>query len=217
MKIVFFGDSITDMRRSYTEKQSSCIWSYGSGYPFLVASDLYRIDPIKYQVINRGVSGNGVVDLYARIKGDVWNLKPDVLSILIGVNDVWHEIQSGEGVDLARFEKTYRNIIEETLSELPNVKIILCEPFFLKGEATQSTQSNPTKYERFKVVYEYAKVVKKLAEEYELCFVPLQEKFNEASKKFGEEQYLYDGVHPMIAGATLIADEWLKVFKELID
>lgn len=217
MKILFFGDSITDMGRNRTENASGCIWSYGSGYPMFVASDLYRIDPNKYEVINRGISGNRTVDLYARIKADVWNLQPDVLSILIGINDVWHEIISKNGVDIVRFEKMYRHIIEDTKAVLPNVKIVLCEPFVLKGCATINTEAIPDRYERFCEIYDYAKVVKKLAEEYGLYFLPLQEQFTKKAEQYGVEPYLYDGVHPMVAGATLIADEWVKLFKEKIE
>lgn len=215
MKIVFFGDSITDMCRNREQNKPTDIYSYGSGYPIFVASDLYREDPLKYEVFNRGIGGNRIVDLYARMKSDVWNLEPDVLSILIGVNDVWHEVCWGNGVELDRFETMYRHLIEDTLKRLPNLKIILCEPFVLKGSATENTEEIPDKFKKFQYVYEYAKVVQKLAKEYGLYFLPLQAKFDEKSAKYGVEPYLYDGVHPMIAGATLIADEWLKLFKEI--
>lgn len=86
MKILFFGDSITDMSRNRNENAEE-IYTYGSGYPMLVASALYRKNPLEYQVINRGIGGDRSVDLYARIKRDVWNLNPDVLSILVGIND----------------------------------------------------------------------------------------------------------------------------------
>ena len=183
---------------------------FGSGYPMLVASSLYRDDPLKYKVLNRGVSGDRIVDLYARVKSDVWNLEPDVLSILVGVNDIWHEINGKNGVEANRFEKVYSMMIEDTLDRLPNLKIVLCEPFVLKGICTSE------KFSEFQKVYEYARIVKRLAEQYNLYFLPLQEKFNAAEKKYGAEKYLYDGVHPMVAGATLIADAWLHLFKNQI-
>lgn len=215
MRIVFFGDSITDMGRSREADKSTDIWSYGKGYQMFVAGSLYGENPQKYEVINRGISGNRVVDLYARIKSDVWNLQPDVLSILIGINDVWHEIDSKNGVELDRFEKVYRMMIEDTKKVLPDLKIVLCEPFVLEGDAT--VEEGTDRYQRFCEVYKYAAVVKKLADEYGLYFLPLQEKFNEAAKKFGARYYLYDGVHPMVAGAKLIADEWVKLFKNEIE
>ena len=207
MKIVMFGDSITDMGH---RGDIGSVHSYGDGYPFVVFSKLSEQYPMKYDIINNGISGNRTVDLYARIKKDVWNLQPDVLSILIGVNDIWHELSRQNGVEIKRFERIYRMIIEDTLEKLPFVKIMLLEPFFLRGTAVEELG-----YEGFTQVFDYAKVVKKIAEEYQLTFIPLQDKFNEMAKQYGAEYYLYDGVHPSVAGATLIANEWLKAFKEL--
>ena len=187
MKIVFFGDSITDMGRNRGECDE--IWTYGSGYPMLVASHLYRKDPLQYQVVNRGIAGNRIVDLYARVKADVWNERPEVLSILVGVNDIWHEFDWQNGVEQ---------------------EIVLCEPFILKASATAE------KFDQFTEVYDYAKIVKRLAEKHGLYFLPLQEKFDEAAKAYGAEKYLYDGVHPGVAGATLIADAWLQLFESKI-
>ena len=81
---------------------------------------MLKDDPTKHEIFNRGISGNRVVDLYARIKSDVWNLKPDVLSILVGVNDVWHELDIANGVDIERYERIYGMMLEETLERLPN-------------------------------------------------------------------------------------------------
>lgn len=208
MKILFFGDSITDMSRNRDENAEE-IFTYGSGYPLFVASALYRKNPLEYQVINRGISGDRSVDLYARIKRDVWNHAPDVLSILVGINDIWHELNEKNGVEIERFEKIYSMMIEDTLKRLPDVKIILCEPFVLKGKCTEK------QYERFQKVYRYAEIVKKLAQNYHLFFLPLQAKFDWAAKRFGVEKYLYDGVHPNVAGATLIADSWLELFEKI--
>lgn len=208
MKILFFGDSITDMGRN---REEDFAWdSYGAGYVKFVAEELLKEDSTKYEIYNRGNSGNRVVDLYARIKADCWNIEPDVLSILIGINDVWHELVVKNGVDIERFEKVYRMIIEDTLKRIPGLKIVLCEPFVLQGSATEE------KFEEFSEVYEYAKVVEKLAGEYGLYFLPLQEKLSAAAKVDGAEKYLSDGVHPAEAGAKLIADEWIKLFREKI-
>ncbi len=215
MKILFFGDSITDAGRNRENPEH--VSGLGVGYVRVVADRLIGKTANKYEIINRGISGNRVVDLYSRIKCDCWNLNPDVISILIGVNDVWHEVTRKNGVELDRFEKVYRMMIEDTKKALPDVKMILCEPFVLKGAATQDTEEIPDRYQQFLAVYEYAKVVKKLAEEYGLPFVALQEKFNVGAAKNGVEYYLNDGVHPWVGGATLIADEWVKVFEENFD
>ena len=210
MKIIFFGDSITDMNR-FRDHADGTVYSYGVGYTNFLVGDLSYREPGKYEFINRGISGNRIVDLYARIKIDVWNHKPDVLSILIGVNDVWHEISRENGVELDRWERIYRTLIEETKERLPDVKIIICEPFILEGSATDGEE----RFERFLAVKEYAKVAKKIASDYHLTFVPLQEKFDEMTKNCDNSCYLFDGVHPTAAGARLIANEWLKAFEKI--
>ena len=216
MKIVFFGDSITDMLRDRNCHDAYMPYGYGEGYPMFVAGALYGEDPLGYEIINKGNGGDRIVDLYARVKADVWNLKPDVVSILIGINDVWHKLLNGNGVELPRFEKVYRMLIEDTEKALPNVKIVLCEPFFLKGEATEDTSAYPNASKAFLEVYDYAKTVGRLAEEYGLIFLPLQKAFDEKAKEFSPRAYLYDGVHPSPAGAKLIADRWIATFKEKI-
>ena len=206
-KILFFGDSITDASRN-REGEIGSLASFGFGYVIQVAGKILKDAPNKYTIINKGISGNRICDLHTRVKWDVWKNEPDVLSILIGVNDVWHEIMHNNGVEIDRFEVLYDMLIAETIKRLPNTKIILLEPFVLKGSATEE------EYDRFLEVREYAKVVKKLAEKYDLPFIPLQAKFDEKSEKYGVEPYLYDGVHPNTAGATLIAEEWIKCVKE---
>ena len=210
MKILFFGDSITDAGRNRAVDYQYT--SYGHGYVYAVTSELLSQDFTKYQIVNRGIGGHRVVDLYARIKADVWNEEPDVLTILVGINDIWHELVAKNGVDLDRFERVYRMMIEDTLQRLPNVKIILLEPFILNGSLTE-------KYikECFGTVLDYAKVVERIAKDYNLYFIPLQEKLSERAEKDGAVNYLFDGVHPAMAGAKLIASEWLKLFKEKIE
>lgn len=211
MKILFFGDSITDALR-FREFQSNTISpnGLGSGYVNAIASNLVYTDPNKYEIINSGIGGNRSVDLFARIKIDCWNYKPDVLSILVGVNDVWHEDHKN-GVSIGIYEKIYTMIVEETIKVLPNIKIMLLEPFFQIGSATIG------RYEEFCKVFEYADVVRKIAKDHNLPFVELQKPLDEYAKKFGNDKTLADGVHPAIAGCKVIADEWIKVFKEKID
>ncbi len=206
MKILLMGDSITDMCRARNEVGTA--QSFGTGYAFLVESELAKKYPTEHQVINRGIGGNRIVDIYARIKTDCWNLSPDLISILIGINDLWHDIALDNGVEAQRFEKIYKMYIEDTKKVLPNVKFILLEPFVLEGSATKE------KYEEFLRIKEYAKITKKLAEEYGLVFVPLQERFNELAEKYGADYYLVDGVHPTVAGARVIADAYLNALKE---
>ena len=121
MKFVFFGDSITDAGRN----RENDFWSnsYGWGYVRDVTSVILSDNPQENLVYNRGIGGERIVDLYARVKKDVWNLKPDVLTILEGVNDIWAEVGSQNGVELDRFEKFYDMLIKETIERLPDVKI----------------------------------------------------------------------------------------------
>ena len=205
MKILFFGDSITDAGRD--RESDSTIKALGYGYVAHAASRLYESSPVNYQILNRGISGHRIVDLYARAKKDCWVLEPDVLSILIGINDVWHDLADiPNGVELDRFEKMYRLLLEDTIARLPNTKIILCEPFVLHGYATDKN------FEHFCKIYEYAKVVKALADEFDLYFLPLQDAMNDAAAQYGDSVLLADGVHPTTQGATLIASEWIKLF-----
>ena len=207
MKILFFGDSITDALRNREENWQ--LNRFGSGYVMQIAGRLFERSPVDYEIVNRGVSGDRVVDLYARVKKDVWNEKPDVLSILVGVNSLWHEHFFQNGVELERWERVYRMLIEDTKKELPNTKIILCEPFILHGEITDLN------YELFSKITEYAKVVERLAKEYGLYFLPLQDTINNAAVQYGNSLILRDGVHPTVQGAVLIAKEWLKLFEKM--
>ena len=201
MKILFYGDSITDASRG--EK------GLGTGYVIQTAGRLFEKNPEKYEVINKGISGNRIVDLYARIKKDVWNEAPDVLSILVGINDIWHELDFNNGVDLERFIKVYRMLIEDTIKSLPNTKIILCEPFVLHGTATNE------QFDKFNEIRDYASKIKMLADEFGLYFLPLQAEFDKAYEKYGEGVMVPDGVHPNVKGSVLIANEWIKLFNEI--
>ncbi len=207
MKVLFYGDSITDAGRNYNLLYGD--EAMGNGYVKYAAAGLKERGFAEEDLINRGISGNRIVDLYARIKVDCWNHQPDFISILIGVNDVWHEVEGKNGVELDRFEKMYRILIEDTKKVLPNVKMMLCEPFILEGLATSA------KFGQFLEVYKYAEVVKKLAAEYGLYFLPLQEKLTQAAANATAAEYLADGVHPAEAGAKLIANEWLNAFDKI--
>jgi lysophospholipase L1-like esterase len=173
-------------------------------------------EPYQFKCINRGISGNRVVDLYARIRRDMINLKPDYMSILIGINDVWHEYGSANGVDAVKFEMVYGLMIEELQRDLPNPKIMIMEPFVLPGSATWTDEEHPGRWEYF--VEECAlrrAAAKRIAEKYGLVYVPLQELFDKANADAPMGYWLADGVHPTPAGHELIKGEWLKAFEQL--
>ncbi len=207
MKILFYGDSITDAGRVRDKVGTND--SLGYGYVRDISSMLLAESLDAPEIINTGISGNRVVDLYARIKSDFWNHEPDVVSILIGINDIWHEVAMNNGVEIDRFENIYRIMLSETKKRFPNMKIILCEPFVLSGSATEES------YERFLEVYDYAKIVKGLAAEFGATFIELQESITAAGKACGNSEILFDGVHPTSKGAVVIAKEWMKAYGEI--
>lgn len=203
--ILLQGDSITDAGWSRTTP-----WEHGYGYATLLRGKIGLGYPGQYDIINRGISGNRIVDLYARIKSDIINLKPDIMSILIGVNDVWHEIGLQNGVEPEKFYKIYDMLIEEIKEALPDIQIIILEPFVLKGIATNEH------WEEFSAeVRKRAEKARLIAQKYGLPFIELQDKFTEAAKLVSDEYWLGDGVHPTTAGHELIAEEWMKVFREI--
>ncbi len=209
--ILFQGDSITDAGRSREDNMNA-----GIGYPTLVKGELGFEYPNQYIMYNRGVSGNRVVDVYARIKADIINLKPDVMSILIGVNDVWHEFGGHNGVDAEKYFKIYSMLIEEVKAALPDVKIMILEPFVLRAAATENSEEEPDRWNIFHTeVLKRAEKARKIAETYNLPFIPLQDKFEEAAKLAPNDYWLRDGVHPTTAGHELIKREWIKTFKSL--
>ncbi len=204
-RILFQGDSITDIRRALDNDMLM-----GMGYATMVGGELALKNPSKFEFVNRGIAGNRVVDIYARIKKDIINLKPDVMSILIGINDVWHEIGEKNGVDADKYFKIYSMLIEEVKAALPDIKILILEPFVLKGEATEGN------WEVFKTeTGKRREMAKRVAEKYDLKFVSLQEKFDEVEKLAPAAQWVLDGVHPTYAGHCLIKEEWIKAFYEL--
>ena len=210
--ILFQGDSITDCGR-----KRDVFDNMGWGYPLLVKSQLGFENIEEYSFINRGISGNRVVDVYARIKSDIINLKPDYMSILIGVNDVWHEFGAKNGVDAEKFEKIYCMLIEEIKEALPDIKIMLLEPFCLRASATENTEEIPDKWENFNSeVKKRAEKTNAIAEKYNLKFIPLQNKFDEVAEKSNNIYWLADGVHPTPMGHELIKREWLKAYEQLV-
>ena len=211
--ILFQGDSITDSsrHREYDDGR-------GQGYVTMISGELGATYPYQYQFLNRGISGNRSVDLLARIKSDLINLKPDYLSLLIGVNDVWHELDRQNGVSAEKYEVILDMIINEVKTALPDIKILLLEPFVLPGTGTRENPAVPGRtFPLFdKEVRLRAAAAKRIAEKYALTFVPLQDIFTKAEADAPYEGYwLKDGVHPTAFGHTLIKREWIKAFETI--
>jgi lysophospholipase L1-like esterase len=205
--IVIQGDSITDAGRN-----RECLDAnngLGHGYPNIVTGALLAKYPEKdLKIYNRGISGHRIVDLYARWKSDTLNLQPDVITILIGVNDVWHERDWQNGVELDRFEKVYSMMIEWTREVLPNVKFVLLSPFTLACGVID---------EKFSADVEaYAEAVRRLAKKYNTSYINTQAIFDEAVKKAAPNYWAADGVHPTPAGHNLIAAALQTELEKLI-
>lgn len=210
-RILFQGDSITDCRRDRGD-----FHGMGLGYPRLIEASLGHDCPNEYEFINRGISGNRVVDLYARIKADFINLKPDYASIYIGVNDTWHEIDSNNGVDTAKFEKIYEMLIDEIKEALPNIKLMIIAPFVLEGPDTCNTDEFPDRLDRFKTdVAEKAAACERIAEKYGLPLIELQPAFDAACEKAEPTYWTGDGVHPTAKGHELIKRLWISAFERI--
>lgn len=203
LTFLFQGDSITDGNRSQDND-----WNHvmGHGYAYLIASRLwYDYTQQDLMFYNRGISGNRVRDLKARWQQDALDLKPDVLSILIGINDVLATLYNHDPEPIEKFEENYLQILEETKKTLPDTQIVLCEPFLLPvGRVSE----NPVLWET--EVEKQQKLVRKLAKTYDAIFVELQEPFEKACKRAPASYWIWDGIHPMPAGHELVARQWIK-------
>lgn len=205
--VLFQGDSITDGNRDRGNDLNHIL---GHGYAYIIAgklgSEYAERNP---HFINRGVSGDRISDMYARWNEDAFNLKPDVISILAGVNDAWRIVHQDAGGVINRFERIYQQLLEETKEVLPNTKLVLCEPFILETEATRAN------FQLWKeLITQYQQQVRALAEQHDAVFVPLQDVFDEASKRKPAETWLWDGIHPTVVGHYLLAERWLEVINK---
>lgn len=211
-RILFIGDSITDAGRVYENPADM-----GRGYPLLIKASL-GLDRPELEFVNRGVSGNRIVDLYARIKKDFINLKPNVASIYIGVNDVWHEIDWQNGVETDKFIKIYSNLIDEIKNALPNIKLILISPFVLEGVSTQNSEKDPERFQKFTIgITEKQMAVETISKKYGLPMIDLQTYFNMACKKNSPSLFSLDGVHPTPEGHELIKRLWIETYNNIKD
>jgi len=201
--VLFQGDSITDKGRSRSNTGPNSPESLGSGYAFLCASDLLaRFPTHSLKVLNRGISGDKIPNLLARWKAEALDLRPTVLSLMVGVNDTGHRFVPGmQGVPVPEYEKGYRTLLDWTKAELPRARLVLCEPFTLPCGVVND-QWEPEMTQR-------RAIVKQLVKDYGAVFVPFQSAFNEASRATGPTYWSDDGVHPTMAGHGLMARAWL--------
>ena len=202
--LVFQGDSITDCKRTVIDDGNSL----GLGYPNYIGAQLMGDQPEKgWNIINRGISGNRIVDLYARWKADCINLSPDILSILIGVNDTWHHFALNNGVEVPRYARFYRELLAWTREALPQVSFILMDPVVCP-DVNDRNIFVPELIGRRKVIAE-------LAKEFDAVHITLQDLFDQAFTRAPQAHWAAYGVHPTPAGHQMITDAWIQAAEKL--
>lgn len=200
--VLFEGDSITDGGRQRTGSDFNHIM--GQDYAYMIAGDLGLRFPERNLVfLNRGISGDRVADLIARWQTDAIALHPNLISILVGINDT--EATGERGETAAQFEANYDQLLATTIAALPNVKIVLGEPFLLPVGKHAANYSA----ERLELEQRQAAVAR-LAARYHLPEILYQRAFDDACKKTPADHWSWDGVHPTYAGHALMAQLWLK-------
>ena len=203
--VLLQGDSITDAGRDKKrEDNANDVRALGSGYALFIASQLLG-EPADagLKVYSRGISGNKVFQLAERWDKDCIALKPNALSILIGVNDIWHKLDGKYNGTVEIYERDYRALLTRTQQALPGIRLVICEPFVLRTGAVSDKW--------FPEFDGYRAAARRVATDFHAVFVPFQAMFDEAVKSAPPAYWAGDGVHPTIAGAGLMARTWLDV------
>ncbi len=199
-RLLFLGDSITDMKWGRNERDRNHY--LGHSYVYLIASRLgVDMPEAQLEFFNRGISGHKVSDLKARWQKDAIDMKPDLLSILIGVNDV------SRGGSLEQWEADYRFILDASRKAKSNLPLVLLDPFVLRSGRLK----NEDAWKKWRgKVDKYGAIVAQLAKDYDAIHVKTQEVFDAAAKAVSPEHWIWDGVHPLPQGHELIARNWLQ-------
>lgn len=200
-RILFQGDSIIDGNRGRNADPNHIL---GHGYVFIIAARLGAAFPgLKLEFMDRGVSGNTVTELQQRWQKDTLDLKPDPLSILVGVND------SGRGWPLDQYERDYDRLLAETKAANPNLKLVLGEPFLLPVGRKQEN------YETWRAdLQQRQDSVARLARKHGAALVRFQSAFDQACQRAPVEHWIWDGVHPTYSGHQVMADTWERAVCE---
>lgn len=201
--ILFQGDSITDAGRKRGINDANSVAALGEGYAWFTASQLLVDSPTaNLKIFNRGISGNKVYQLAERWQADCLDLKPNVLSVLIGVNDFWHTKSFEYKATVETYENDYRKLLQRTKDALPDIRFVICEPFLLTcGNVKPDWPGEFAAYQA---------AARRLADEFKATFVPFQAAFDRAVKIAPPATWAADGVHPSSSGAALMTHEWLR-------
>lgn len=199
MKIVFFGDSITDCDRDRSDENS-----LGNGYVKVLADKLRPIYPdMDISLINKGVSGNEVCDLLARVQSDVIDLKPDAVVMMIGINNTIHQFKYGKELNFNQFEADLIKLI--TMLKEAGIVVIFLEPFLLPA---------PDKKRMRNVFNKELEIIRRVCLERCDEFVAYDEMFNGLCESNSYTLYSEDGVHPTFKGSNLIANTAIKAIRK---
>jgi lysophospholipase L1-like esterase len=202
--LVFDGDSITDGGRQRTGTDYNHIM--GQDYAYILAGRIgYQYPERNLDFINRGVSSSLIGGMASRWQTDVLDLKPNILTILVGIND---SMANGDD-DASKYEAIYNKIIEDTLAALPNIKIILGEPFILPVGKHKDTYAS----DLAKVKLRQA-AVERVAAKQHLPLIHFQKAMDDACRKAPPEHWSWDGIHPTYAGHALLAEEWIRAVNQ---
>jgi len=203
--ILFQGDSITDAGRNREETGFNNPRALGTGYAMLAAAHiLEKHAGLNLKIYNKGISGNKVYQLAERWDKDCIDLKPDVLSILIGVNDFWHKFNGTYNGTVEIYRNDLIALIERTKKALPDVKLVICEPYAVPGVKAV----NEKWYPEFP---EYQKAAKEISDKFGAIFVPFQSVYDAAIKRAPAPYWTGDGVHAALPGAQLMAQAWMEI------
>jgi lysophospholipase L1-like esterase len=202
-RLLFQGDSTTDMKWGRDEKDRNHY--LGHSYVYLIAARLgVDMPEAKLDIYNRGMSGHKVNDLRARWQKDSLDMKPDLLSILIGVNDIGRNL---DGVDIATWESDYRYLLDSSRAANPDLRLVLLDPFVLSS----GRLTNGDLYKKYREQVErLIPIVERLSMDYKTVHVKTQDIFDSAAKAVSPEHWIWDGVHPLPQGHELIARNWLQ-------
>jgi lysophospholipase L1-like esterase len=207
-RLLFQGDSITDMKWGRNQKDRNHY--LGHSYVYLIAARLgVDMPEAKLDVYNRGMSGHKVRDLKARWQKDAIDMKPDWLSILIGINDVGRTVNKDKG--MKEWEADYRFILDVSRKANADLRLVLLDPFVLASGGLANQSSFKAKRD---IVDKLCEIVPRLAKDYGAVHVKTQEVFDKAARKVSPEQWIWDGVHPLPQGHELIARNWLQAVSE---
>lgn len=202
--VLFQGDSITDAGRVRGNPHPNDPAAMGRGYAFLAMCRLLAARPADdLQIYNRGISGNRVPDLDARWQRDCVDLKPGLVSILIGINDLWHKLGGSSHGTPKSYEGEFGALLARTRKALPAARLVVCEPFVLETGVVDETW--------FSEFDERRAIAEHLAEQHGASWVPFHLAFQNAVSRGTDPAYWADdGVHPTPAGHQLMADAWYE-------